>query len=821
MRLTVSSAFIARKLPLLFCIFSLPMHTYAQSVVTGAIQSKDGQPLTHASIQLFSEGTNKAVKSAESGQGGTFRIQGILPGNYYLLISLIGFETEKTHSFSLLQQTHVKDAGIIILEHDSKQLSDVVVVSKKNLIEQKTDRLVINVAASVTSAGSTALEVLERSPGVTVNRQDNSIALSGKSGVVIMINGRMNYMTPEAAIQMLNGLSANAIDKIELLSTPPSNLDAEGNAGYINIILKKNENEGWNGFYAGTLGYGWSNSGKGETGNANININYRKKRWYLFSDYSYLRFAQSTELVEDRNILLNGSYLFSSATTHFAPIKNNHHARLGFDYQYSKKISVSGLLSGYVNSETWNMNVLSTLAPAGIPDTFINIRSKQDDQWQHLGGNLGFQLKTGENEAFSFSADYLYYNNNSPVSYVNDWKDKNQAPIKNQLIRSSKETPITIAVGKADYVFQIGHGIKMETGIKYVNSRFSNNIKLETLSGNTWVNDPELTAKYKLNESIAAAYTSFEMKLDKKTTIKAGLRYEYTRSNLATDSLADIVDRKYGLFFPSLFMSYAISDKSTVGISYSRRITRPSFNQLAPFIVFSDPYTFFAGNPALQPGISNNFKTDYRYKNLLVTCQYSKEDSTIVRFQSRVQPGTNKQYNISENLKNQQIASVSMGGSINAAKWWTIYINGAGIWQEVQAYNNGYLKTLNQKSFTVSTTQTFTLPSKLSVEISGNYNSGRLWGIFRTKPFGAVNAGIQKKFSKNNSKLSLGFDNIFNTLVYRYHVDLPEQNQQFNRVWQWAQPTIKLSWTSTLGNQKMKTASKKIPAADEERSRVD
>mgnify|MGYP000060584845 CR=1 FL=1 len=821
MHFTFSSARVARKLYLLFCILFIQIQASSQSAIKGIIKSVNGQPLSHTSIQLYTKSSNQPVKSTESLQDGTYHIEGIEPGQYYLQFSLVGFETQKTASFPLLQNVTVKDAGIQYLKQNSKQLADVIIVSKKSLVEQKTDRLVINVAGSITSAGSTALEVLERSPGVTVNRQDNSIALSGKSGVVIMINGRMNYMTPEAAIQMLNGLSANAIEKIELLSTPPSNLDAEGNAGYINIILKKNENEGWNGYYAGTLGYGWSSSGKGETGNASININYRKKKWYFFSDYSYLRFAQSTELVEDRNILLNGNYLFSTATTDFAPLKNNHNARLGFDYQYSKKISVSGLLSGYVNRETWNMQVMSTLAPMGIPDTFIYIRSKQDDQWQHLGANLGFQYKPGDNETFSISADYLHYNNNSPVTYDNDWKDKYQAPIRKQLIRSSKETPISIAVGKADYARNIGQSIKMETGIKYVYSRFSNNIELETLTGNNWVKDPELTAKYKLKESITAAYISVEMKMNKKITAKAGIRYEYTRSNLGTDSIAGIVDRKYGQFFPSLFMSYAISDKSTIGISYSRRITRPSFNQLAPFIVFSDPYTFFAGNPALQPGISNNVKTDYRNKNLLVTCQYSHEDSTIVRFQSRVQPGTNRQYNISENLKNQKIASVTIGGSFNACKWWTMYINGAGIWQEVQAYNNGYLNTFNQHSFTASTTQTFTLPAKYSIEISGNYNSGRLWGIFRTKPFGAVNAGLQKKFSKNNSKLSLGFDNIFNTLVYRYHVDLPEQNQQFNRVWQWAQPTIKLSWTSSLGNQKMKAAAKKIPGADEERSRVD
>jgi outer membrane receptor protein involved in Fe transport len=299
-----------------------------------------------------------------------------------------------------------------------------------------------------------------------------------------------------------------------------------------------------------------------------------------------------------------------------------------------------------------------------------------------------------------------------------------------------------------------------------------------------------------------------------------GLRYEYTHSNLSSDSVKDIVDRQYGLFFPSLFLAHNFTANSALTFSISRRITRPSFNQLAPFIVFGDPYTIFAGNPAIQPGISYNYKVDYRLKTTLFTLQYSHEDSAIARFQSRVLPGTNIQLNISENLKSLDVLSFTAGTTLTVNNWWKMYINVAGLRTEVQSWNNGYLNTFLLYSATANTTQTYQLPKKHALEVSGTYTSGRLFGIFEVQPVGAVNVAFQKRFEKNNGKLNLGVDNIFNTLVYKYTASLPEQGQEFYRLWQWNQPTVKLSWSATFGNQKM-NVEKKNPGNDDERKRVD
>lgn len=330
--------------------------------------------------------------------------------------------------------------------------------------------------------------------------------------------------------------------------------------------------------------------------------------------------------------------------------------------------------------------------------------------------------------------------------------------------------------------------------------------------------DPEFTAKYKLKENIGAAYTSYETKWGEKTTVKSGLRYEYTQSNLGSVEIPNIVDRKYGRLFPSLFVSHDYNKNKTLSFSYSRRITRPTFNDLAPFTFFVDPNTFLSGNAALQPAISSNLKTDYRFKSTLLSFQYSYTSSPIAAFQARIKPGSNKLYYVAENQKSLQTYSLTIGQPYSPTKWWNMYTNLAGVFNQVQAYNNGYLVTVKFPVLTLYSVQTLSLPKKFSLEISGYYNSGGLWGIFKRKAFGELNMALQKKMGKDGGKLSIGYDNIFNSSVYRINLDLPEQQQYIDMRLQFTQPKFKVAWSQNFGNQKMKAAAKKAEA--EERARV-
>ncbi|GJM34816.1 MAG: TonB-dependent receptor [Saprospiraceae bacterium] len=755
------------------------------------------------------------IKGQVTLEDGTYLLENLNPGNYAIEINMLGFKAYRTDTFVLTSQTGEKNMGATTMKEDVTELDAVEVVAKKPLFEQKADRLVVNVANTITSAGSTALEVLERSPGVMVNRQNNSISISGKSGVVVMINGRINYMSAEAVVQLLAGISSENIEKIELITTPPANFDAEGNAGFINIVLKKNLDDGFSGSYSLSAGYG-----KGEVGNASLNFNYRQGKFNLYGDYSHLRNAQDQVFIFQRSVKVDNELIETNTHSDREPLQVNHNGRLGLDVQVSEKTVVGALFSIY--DTKWTMDAFNTamISTNQVPQSQIEIQNVELNQWRHYGGNLNLQHTFNEGETLNFDVDYLYYRDNNPTNYLNAYFDGNDNFDYAENTRSGKLTPIKIGVGKLDYGRQMGEKVKMSTGLKGTISSFTNDVSVEKLVGQIWESDPELTNKYELHENILAAFADLDISLDKKTSVKVGLRYEYTDSQLDAIENERIVDRQYGRLFPSLFISRKINEKKSVNFSYSRRITRPTFNDMAPFVIFVDPTTFFSGNPALQPAFSNTFKLDYQLKSALFSLQYSKEDSTIARFQSRVIPGTNQQLIFAQNMKYNKTASLTVSLPFSPAKWWNMYINASGIWQEAGIYIEDLLDIVDLKSLNVFSSQTFTLPENFTFELTGFYNSGSLFGSFVVKPFGAVNAGLQKKFKRNGSTLRLGFDNIFNTLSFNMSSEVPALEQSFIGELQFAQPTIKLTYSHNFGNRKMKGQRKRATGSEEERQRV-
>jgi hypothetical protein len=805
--------FITSAIVTLSVLFFTTQPTLAQLQILGKVTDNSGKPLPYATILLLNIQDSSFVKGEIAKEDGSFSFQNVREGAYFCEVSMIGFSKKRTAFFQLIPQSPTMNLGIIALA-ENNELNTVEIVAKKPLFEQKIDRLVINVESSITSAGSTALDVLERSPGVMVNRQDNTISLSGKNGVVVMINGKLNYMTADAAVQMLSGMSAGNIEKIELMSTPPSNLDAEGNAGYINIVLKKNQNEGFNGSYALTAGYG-----KGGVGNGSINLNYRHKKVTLYAAYDYVHLGQEQTFWTYRRILL-GNNLVETETSTFRPQKtNNQNFRLGLDYQLNTKTTVSVGVSALANKfEMKNGLNNSRFSRNKVVDTLVQLKVNNVNRLKHIGLNFNIRQILRENEVLSFTADYLHYYNEQSVNYENTWLDGKNNLLFEQPMHTGKITPIRFGIVKMDYVRDFGIKGKLEMGIKAVMSHFNNNVGVETFLLNRWIADPDFTAKYTLKESIGAAYTSYETKWGEKTTVKGGLRYEYTQSNLGSEEIPNIVDRQYGRLFPSVFVSHNYNKNKTLSFSYSRRITRPTFNDLAPFILFLDPNTFLSGNAALQPAISNNLKADYRFKSTLFSLQYSYTSSPIAAFQARVKPGSNKLYYVAENQKSLQTYSLTIGQPYSPAKWWNMYTNLAGVFSQVSSYNNAALITVKFPYLTLYSIQTFSLSKKFTFEVSGNYNSGGLLGISKMKAFGELNVGLQRKMGKNGSKLSIGYDNIFNSSAYRINLDLPEQQQYMAMRLQFTQPKFKVAWSQNFGNQKMKAAAKKAEA--EERSRV-
>lgn len=803
---------LARPFLTVLSLFTCLQPLSAQAQIQGAVYDLHQTPVAFANVLVRRAIDSAFVKGAITGIDGIFRLNDIAPGAYALEVSMLGFQQYQSGVFEL---DKTKDLGKIVLQEDAGQLAEVAIVAKKPLFEQKIDRLVVNVENSITSAGGTALEVLERSPGVIVNRQNNALSMAGKEGVVVMINGKINRMPPEAVVQLLDGMPSANIEKIELITTPPADFDAEGNAGFINIVLKKSADRGLNGSYTLSAGYG-----RGDVSSAGVNFNYRKNRFNLYGDYSFSREAQEQVFSIDRQVLLNGRNIRTDTRTDREPAQRNHQARVGIDLNLSDKTFLGALVSGYDNR--WSMDAVnhSTISLDGIPDTLLTIDNDEVNHWQHLGANVNLQHNFREGEVLSFDADYLRYENENPTNYRINYADSEGNFLFKEQTFSGKVTPIRVGVLKADYKKRFSDKINLETGLKGTISRFDNDVTVSKIQNGIPVNDPDLTAQYRLKENISAAYAALDLKLDKKSDLKLGLRYEYTVSNLGSAEQADIVDRQYGNLFPSVFLSRTFNERHSANLSYSRRITRPTFNDMAPFVIFLDPYTFFSGNAALQPSISNTLKLDYRFKSALLSVQYAVEDSAIAQFQSRVIEGTNQQLFAAENMKNRKTASVTLAFPVQVAKWWNMQNNLVGTWQEVNAFFDEDPIQVHTKNLQLVWINSFSLPADFSAELVGFYQSKGLFGTTVSLPMGALNLGIQKKFKNDHGTLRFGIDDMLNSLKFQGESNFPEYNLVSKAIFDFSQRTFKLTYSRSFGNNKLKGARQRDTGAEEERKRV-
>lgn len=787
----------------------------AQSVITGLIVGPQNEPLAYANVLLLSQKDSSLVRGTISTEQGTYILENIKAGNYLLSFSMLGYQTIYSDAIKLGNNPQEINRGTIQLLESTTELGEVEVTARKPLFEQKIDRTVVNVQNSITSAGSTALDVLERSPGVVVNRQNSTLAMGGKEGVIVMINNKISRMPISAVVQMLEGMNASNIEKIELITTPPASFDAEGDAGIINIILKKSTDEGINGTYGVTGGYGG-----GAKWGANTNFNYRTKKFNLFGDYSYFHTIMDQLFVNQRTVTFENQVSETLSNSFRDPFRTLHNGRLGFDFYLDDRTIIGGLLSGYDNN--WDMDAFNEVIVKenGTISSTIGIDNSEINHWQHLMGNFNVQHNFSKEESLNFNLDYLYYHDNNPTNYTNNYFDASGNPTNSDQLRVGKITPIKIWVAKADYAKKLGEKFKLEAGLKGTFTRLNNDVRVENLIQNVWVVDPELTQDSELREDIGAAYTSLDFQLNDNTSMKFGLRYEYTNSNLSTPEQANIVDREFGQLFPSFFVSHTINEHNTFQFSYSRRITRPTYNDMAPFVIFFDPNTFFSGNTAIQPATTHALRTEYKFKSYLIAVQYSRDNDPIARFQPRVNAERNQQIISATNLDNRHSISVSLSLPFYVTDWWEMQNNIMGIWQEVNFSAEGTTVSNSNKSLRFNGVQSFKLPKNFSFEISGFFQSAVAFGLQDGKALGTLNLGLQKKLKNGLGNIRIALNDVFSTGNWRSSINQPELNLNIYGEYNFSQRTIMVSYSRNFGNNKLKGSRRRSTGSEEERGRI-
>ena len=780
--------------------------------ISGSVQDDSNQPVAFANVLLLKASDSTLVKGAITSERGTYSFEDVPTSSYLLQASLVGFQTFYSDPFELSGNYQAPILRLV----EGESLGEVVVQATKPLYTQKVDRLVINVENSIVSSGGTALEVLERSPGVVINRQNNGISVVGKDGVVVMINGKISYVPTSSIVQMLDGMSADNIESIELITTPPANFDAEGNAGFINIVLKKNANVGLNGSYSLSAGYG-----QGEITNDNLNFNYRKGAVNLFGSYSF-RFEKIAQRFEtSREFRQDGDLLTTMSETDRDPTRQrNHNLRLGADFQLSEKTITGFILTAFDNK--WTMDAINNSVDAvnGIPTGSVILENIEKNQLKHFGANYNIKHNFTDDEFISMDLDYLFYEFDNPTDYTNSFFDGMGMFLNTALLRSRKDTPLTTLVGKIDYSNKLSDKLKIETGVKGIKNDFENDVSVENLVNGDWIFDPTLTNFSVLDETIWAAYASGDYNISEKTSLKAGIRYEYTDSKLDVNTDGRVVDRQYGLWFPSAYLNHKWTEEFATNLSYSRRITRPTFNDLAPFVIFFEPNTFISGNASLQPAISGTYKIDFTYKSYFLSLQYTDQDSSIANFQERIDPETGRLIFEAANLDYTRTFSIIAGIPVKLTAWWRTQNNLTYVNQEVRSFYLGEPIEQELGIFSANSTHSFKISDSVSAELSGFYNGPGFFGNARYDEFYGINFGMQKKFSEKWGTLKFAINDILDSVEFTGGTDLPEQNILTRNFFDFGNRTFVLTYTRNFGNKELKGARQRETGSEEERGRI-
>jgi hypothetical protein len=769
------------------------------------------EDIPFSTVLLLQKEDSSMIKGTISTEAGTYLFEDIATGNYFLQSSFVGFEKTFSPSFLLTKNTI---APLMTLREGS-ELSEVVVRENKPLYVNEIDRTVINVASSLVSAGGTALEILERSPGVIVNRQSNSIALVGKSGVVLMINGKISYMPAAAVVQMLQGMSADNIESIELITTPPAQFDAEGNAGYINIILKKRLDEGFNGTYSLSAGYG-----KGLKTNDNLTLNYRKGKANLFGTYSYVQQNGFQPFEFERDYLRNGQDISIFTMASRDTKQENHNLRMGMDFDVSKKTVLGFLFTGYQNA--WAMNSLNQGATKvnNVKDSSVEVKNSETNTWSHLGANFNLTHKFSDKNYVSYDIDYLNYDNSNPNNYTNSFFNNNDNLASTSMTRSTKRTPLYTWVSRLDFHNVLGTKGSIDYGVKGSYNNFENRVEVQNQKENSWVTDKTLSSSSFLNETILAAYSSMDYQFNNKTSLKAGLRYEHTDSELETETGEKLVDRNYGLFFPTFYISHKVNKNLSMNWAYNKRITRPTFNDLAPFVILLDPNTFISGNAAIQPAISNSVKYALSYKSLFVSLDYSHQKYSIANFQQFYDDVNDRFVFSAANLDYTNTFSATIAAPLKVNKWWNMNNNLILLHQKVKS--SIYVNPLEFSVLTYqfNTTQSFRISDKLMAEGTTFFSGPSFFGTYKVKPFYGINLGMQYKLKSDKGSLRLALTDLAESIKYRTEISVPSENFSSRNVWDFSNRTLMLTYTSSFGRKEIKSSRGRQGGATEERARV-
>lgn len=784
--------------------------------ISGTVIDGSTKTIESATITLLRAKDSSVVKMSVADKTGKYQFDAVPEGQYMVSISAVGHNKGFSETFNISSANAVVTLKTIELVPQAKSMGAVTVTAKKPLIEQKLDRTIVNVEASVTNVGNSALEVLEKSPGITVDK-DGNISLKGKQGVVVMIDGRPSYLSGADLAGMLRSMSASQLEQIEIMTNPPAKYDAAGNSGVINIKTKKNKQFGYNGSL--TTGY---TQGRYARFNEGVNFNYRNSKVNLFTSLNYNRNHRGEDLLITRNFRESSTKDLISIFDQKSFMVNEGHfysGKVGLDYSASKKTTVGLVLNGFYNPKTWESNTITYIYnPNNVLTNQSKSLSQNDEKWKNFSSN--FNLRTvfdSTGQEITADLDYIQYRSASKQPLISSYYDNlgNLTKTPDTLMGNLPQE-ITIYSGKVDYTLPLKKGAKFEAGIKSSYVKTDNNASYDSIQNGQMVHDYNRSNHFVYDENVNAAYVNYSRPLGKKWSGQFGLRLENTNANGDQLTTGVKFKRNYTQLFPTAYLQYTANEKNSFVINYGRRINRPNYEDLNPFINFLDRYTFEQGNPNLKPQFSHNIELSHTYKGSLTTTLNYSTTTDIIQQVIEQNELTNETFIKKANIATRNQFGISVSAQKEITKWWSgnIYAN---------VSNNHFKGVVNNENISLGLTmamvqvqQQFKWGKGWGAEVSGFYRTKGIEGVIFIKPIGQVNAGFSKQVLKGKGSVRLNIRDVFAGNTFKGYSKYGNVDAKFTDINDSRAASISFTWRFNKGKLKASSGKREGSASDEQ-----
>lgn len=797
-----------------FICSSITAQAKADNTITGKVKDENNKPIDAVTVSLLKASDSSLVKMAFTDTSGNFEIEREVKGDFLLSYSSIGFKSTYSEVFKL-EESQNYNSPTISLHSDSKKLQEVMVTSRKPTIEAKPGKIVFNVEGSINATGSNALELLQKSPGVMVDNNEN-ISMKGKSGVKIYIDGKMTQLDNKGLAEYLKGINSSDIEAIEMIANPGAKYDASGNAGIINIRLKKNKKFGTNGSVE--LGF---TQGRTPKGNGAASLNYRDQKVNIFSNIGGAIGRRDNDL----NLYRIQNGMIYDQNTVMTNKRRNMSVKAGADYFLDRKNTLGVLVTSNFGGGSFNSDGTTDIYNQASGTLLQKLQATNKAPVNRANANFNINYRYADDSSgtqVSFDADYGLFHSTSESYQPNNYysaDDHFQHAIING---NNTPTDIDIYTAKLDIEHKLGKG-KLGVGAKVAVVKTDNTFDFFNYTDNVPVKDMSQSNNFSYLENVNAAYVNYDVILHPKWSLQAGLRMEQTNSKgeltRADGSIQadNTVERNYLNLFPSAALTYTWKPEHVFGINYNRRIDRPDYQDLNPFENKLDQMTYEKGNAFLKPQYTDNIELSYIFKSMLnVSLGFNHVKDYSVTVTDTI--NGNATFIQNQNIASQKIYSMTLGSPIPIAKWWNGYINLWCNYQTVQGSFNNINIDLSAFGYGAYMQQTFSLGKNYTAEVSGWFNGKGMEGTWQKNAMGSLDIGIQKRFLKEKATIKVTATDVLRTTRFKGGSNYGGTSIAINQ--QNENQTVRVNFSYRFGNSQVKGARQRKTASDSEGSRI-